>query len=246
MSTYQSNHLSKPVSLRHRLLQNYTISLQDAQTRAAREGKRLEVRGGGRLVVGQKLYSVNGTFMIFETLDGEVGDWRLFDQALPAETMRALTKCQEVPDIPRALIDLLSGHFEVVGDTLTYNTTVTDMCDTGDDQFFLFFPQRMSYKNAKSWCSKIKGNIVLPRGDDTNAYLVDTFLGYRDTCAQIWTHLFWIGSEGDVEEGTWREAVSKEEGDVLDFAPFLQEYDAVQPEVQCVAAVSHNRYVEER
>lgn len=36
-------------------------------------GKRLEVRPGGRLVVGQKLYSLEGDFIVLETLDGEVG-----------------------------------------------------------------------------------------------------------------------------------------------------------------------------
>lgn len=192
--------------------------------------------------MGQKLYSLSGNFMLLETLDGEAGDWRLFGEALPQDTMRALIKCCDVPELPNTLIDLFTGHFKVVGDATTYNTTVTDMCDNGDDEFYLFFPQRMSYQNAKSWCSKLKGNIVLPRDAETNAFLVDTFLGHRDTCAQIWTHLFWIGSEGDVEEGTWKEAILQgDEGDVLGFAPFLQEYDTVQQEVQCVAAVSHNR-----
>ncbi|XP_050698355.1 uncharacterized protein LOC126986351 [Eriocheir sinensis] len=222
----------------------YTHSLKEAQEEAAREGRQLEVRGGGRLVVGQKLYSLGGDFMLLETLDGEAGDWRLFDLALPPDTMRSLIQCRVVPGLPNPIIDLLTGHFEVVGDATTYNTTVTDMCDDGDDGFYLFFPQRMSYSNAKSWCKKIKGNVVLPRDADTNAFLVDTFLGYRDTCAQIWTHLFWIGSEGDVDQGTWKEAElgDDDEGDVLGFAPFLQEYDTVQPEVKCVAAVSHNRY----
>lgn len=34
-------------------------------------GKRLEVQPGGRLVVGQKLYSLAGDFIVLETLDGE-------------------------------------------------------------------------------------------------------------------------------------------------------------------------------
>ncbi|XP_063851371.1 uncharacterized protein LOC135094854 [Scylla paramamosain] len=176
--------------------------------------------------------------MFLETLDGEVGDWRIYKEALPRDAMLILSTCKSATSLPTPLYDLQNGGLEVIGETSTYNTSLEELCDEEPKDFFLFFPFWMTYKEAKLWCGKLKGSVILPKDSETNALLVDRFIAYRDTCAQIWTHLFWVEAEGDAEEDTWRNA----EGELLSFAPFLQEYEAGQEEVLCAAAVSHNRY----
>ena len=150
--------------------------------------------------------------------------------------MLILSTCSGAPSLPTPLYDLQSGGLEVVGEASTSKASLKDLCDVDIKEFYLFFPIWLAYKEAKLWCGKLEGSVVLPQDSGANALLVDTFIGHRDTCAQTWTHLFWVGAEGD-GEGTWRSA----EGEVVPFTPFLQEDETEREGVLCAAAVSHNR-----
>ncbi|MPC67907.1 hypothetical protein E2C01_062093 [Portunus trituberculatus] len=217
--------------------QEHTTSLGEAKRRATDEGTLLEVAGGGRLVVGQKLHSLDGDFMFLETLDGEVGEWKIYPEALPGDTMLIFSTCHGAPSLPTPLYDLQDGRLEVVGEASTSNMSLKALCDKETREFHLFFPVWMTYIEARRWCRKLKGSVALPKDSETNALLVDRFIRHRDTCAQTWTHLFWVDAEGEGKEGPWRTT----EGELLSFTPFLQEDSAGQEDVQCAAAVSHNR-----
>ncbi|XP_050706082.1 uncharacterized protein LOC126991371 [Eriocheir sinensis] len=202
-------------------------------------GARLEVRGGGRLVVGQKLYSLAGDFIVLETLDGEVGDWRLYDIALEPAQMKELLACRDVNDLRTPMIDLWSGHFKVLGPTARRNITLAEICSDRVSGFYLFFPQKTAFSNAFSWCRKLKGNLILPQENVTNAYFFDRFVSYKDECDDIWTHLFWIGSSGNLTSREWERLT---DGELVTWHPFLREYRTVTPEFQCIAVVTHDPY----
>ncbi|XP_050704351.1 uncharacterized protein LOC126989800 [Eriocheir sinensis] len=200
---------------------------------------RLEVVGGGRLVVGQKLYSLAGDFVVLETLDGEVGDWRLYDTALEPVQMKELVACREVSDLRAPIIDLGSGHFKVLGHTTRRNITLAEICSDRVSGFYLFFPQKTAFSKAFSWCRKLKGNLILPQENVTNAYLFDRFVSYKDECDDIWTHLFWIGSRGNLTSLKWQRVT---DGELVTWHPFLREYQIVTQEFQCIAVVTHDPY----
>uniref|UniRef100_A0A0N7Z9T0 C-type lectin domain-containing protein n=1 Tax=Scylla olivacea TaxID=85551 RepID=A0A0N7Z9T0_SCYOL len=200
---------------------------------------RMEVVGGGRLVVGQKLYSMDGDFIVLETLDGEVGDWRLYDTALDLDQMKTLLSCREVTDLRPPMIDLSSGHFKVLGPTIRRNITLAEICSDRVTGFYLFFPQKMIFKHAYTWCIKLKGNLILPEDSESNAYFFDRFVRFKDQCDDIWTHLFWIGSGGNLTTRVWERLT---DGEPIQWYRFLREYRTVTPEFQCIAVVTHDRY----
>ena len=202
-------------------------------------GERLEVRGGGRLVVGQKLYSLDGDFIVLETLDGEVGDWRLYDMALEVDQMKSLLRCRDLGDLRAPMMDLSSGHFEVLGPTSVRNITLSDICSDRVTGFYLFFPQKTTFSRAYSWCRKLKGSLILPEGGASNAYFFDRFVKYKYQCDDIWTHLFWIGSSGNLTTGVWQRLT---DGEPIKWYQFLREYRTVTTEFQCIAVVTHDRY----
>lgn len=218
--------------------QEYKISLE-LPGQGFSNRTRLEVVGGGRLVVGQKLYSLAGDFIVLETLDGEVGDWRLYDTALEASQMKALLTCREVPKLQEPLVDLHSGHFKAVGWTSMGNISLSELCSDRVTGFYLFFPQKTIFTKAYSWCRKLKGNLVLPEDPATNARFFDRFIGHKDECDDIWTHLFWIGSGGNLTTRIWQRLT---DGGPLVWHDFLREYRTVTPEFQCIATVTHDPY----
>nr|XP_045619273.1 uncharacterized protein LOC123771045 [Procambarus clarkii] len=200
---------------------------------------RLEVRGGGRLVVGQRLYSMQGDFILKENLDGEVADYRIYDVALGQEQMKKLLSCSDLPGLKPPLIDLENGVLKVKGPTETRNISTKELCGNYISGFYLFFSGKMFFKDANSWCKKLKGELILPEDDEVNAYLFDRFLSYKDQCSDIWTHLYWIGADGDLKTSRWLKLADQTP---LTFHPFLSLYEAVTTEYQCIASVTHEHY----
>ncbi|KAK3872724.1 hypothetical protein Pcinc_022209 [Petrolisthes cinctipes] len=217
-------------------LQEYEIDLQLPKMSV---GESLEVRGGGRLVVGQRLYSLDGDFLVVEILEGEVGDWRLYDTYLSRSELQEWTNCKNLTSLNDPILDLFSEGFMVRGPTQLSKMPSSEICDMKSTKFFLFFDRKMKFNLAESWCRKLKGELVLPESDEVNADFYDTLFIYKDQCKDIWTHLYWIGTLGNLTTQQW---VKVRDGAPITWSRFLHEYRQVTPEFQCVATVTHDRY----
>ncbi|XP_069192758.1 uncharacterized protein [Procambarus clarkii] len=201
--------------------------------------KRLEVRAGGRLVVGQRLYSMEGGFLVREIVDGEIADYRIYDIALKPTHMNELLNCTDVTDLRKPLIDLESNSFMVKGPTMTRTIEMSELCSNNITGFYLFFSQKMNFKNAYAWCRKLKGSIILPEDAETNAFFFDKFVSYKDQCAYSWTHLYWIGAGGNLTTQQWLQLT---DGTPLKWYQFIREYKTVTTLFKCIAAITHEKY----
>nr|XP_053626951.1 uncharacterized protein LOC128684702 [Cherax quadricarinatus] len=201
--------------------------------------EQLKIRGGGRLVVGQKLYSLQGDFIIQETLDGEVGDYRIYDIALEHSQIVELLNCRDVPELKQPLINLENGALKARGPTTMRNMSLGEICSGHITGFYLFFSEKTIFQHAYSWCSKLHGSLILPEDNQTNAYFFDKFVSYKEQCHNIWTHLFWMGSKGNLTTQQWLKLSDKTP---VTWHPFIKEYTTVSPEFQCIAAVTHRPY----
>ncbi|KAK4308262.1 hypothetical protein Pmani_020016 [Petrolisthes manimaculis] len=217
-------------------LQEYEIDLQLPKMSV---GESVEVRGGGRLVVGQRLYSLDGDFLVVEILDGEVGDWRLYDTYLSRSELQEWTNCKNLTSLNDPILDLFSEGFMVRGPTQLSKMPSSEICDLKSTKFFLFFDRKMKFNLAESWCRKLKGELVLPESEEVNADFYDSLFIYKDQCKDIWTHLYWIGMRGNLTTQQW---VKVRNGAPITWSKFLHEYRQVTPEFQCVATVTHDRY----
>lgn len=201
-------------------------------------GQRLQVKGGGRLVVGQKLYSLDedGGFIVLETLDGAIADYRIYDVALSPEQIRAWMRCRELGVARPPLIDLANGRLRKKGFLREYTVTLDEICGNYVPGFSIFFSEKMNFHNAHTWCRTIKGNLILPRSAEENLDYWTKFIGYKTHCSDIWTHLFWIGVRGNLTTGQW---LSLADGRPIAWSNFLKVYRTVTPQFLCAAAVSH-------
>ncbi|XP_068203413.1 uncharacterized protein [Palaemon carinicauda] len=202
-------------------------------------GNKLEVRAGGRFVLGQRLYTPDGGFHILETLDGEIADYRLYDSFLMPNDIKEIMDCRDPPTLRKPIVSLNEDIFEKVGGVELQKVYLDTICSEHTTEFYLFFSEKRNFPDSVSWCRKIKGEIILPQSPELNEKLYHQFLPYREKCQDIWTHLFWLGFNGDLATGTWRNLRDRRP---IEWFNFLSQYKTVTNESQCAATVSHDPY----
>lgn len=198
----------------------------------------LELKGGGRLVVGQNLGSIDGDFNVLEALDGDIADYRIYNGALSSEQLKDWSKCSDASLTLPPLISLDNGKFTVVGDAKMGNITNSALCGGNFDDFYLFFTEKMDFPVAAAWCEKIEGKLALPKSEAENKVMWNAALKKKDQCSDSWTYLSWLGIIGDPETSQWLGLYNQ----TLSYTNFLPIYDSASKQYQCVATVSHNKY----
>ncbi|KAK7073749.1 hypothetical protein SK128_028594, partial [Halocaridina rubra] len=201
--------------------------------------RELSIQGGGRLVVGQRLYSLNGSHHILETLDGEIADYRIYDIYLTHADMNAFLTCKNPVISKSPLIDLENGRLSLVGEIWIRETELSEICSKHTTRFFLFFVDKLNFHDALEWCKKLQGDVIVPQDPEVNQMLFHKFSPYSEKCQSIWTYMYWIGIQGNLATTDWER--SSDRGPV-DWYNFLPQYKMVTSESLCVAAVSHSPY----
>lgn len=199
----------------------------------------LEVEGGGRLVVGRNLGSVDGDFNALELLDGEVADYRIYDVALGSEQLKEWMECKTLDFFIPPLISFGNGKLEAVGDVKLSDIAISDLCAGSAADFSLFFTEKMDFDRSKAWCEIIGGHLMLPKNENENEEIWNATVRQKDKCSSSWTYLTWLGVAGDPQTLEWRGLLGNES---LAFSNFLPLYKSVSEQYQCVATVSHSRY----
>lgn len=145
-------------------------------------GPRLQIEGGGRLVVGQKLYSLedHGGFNVLEALDGEIADYRIYDMALRLDQIEDWMKCKQVDLGTPPLIDLENSTLQVKGYVEEGTVTLGEICGNHVPGFTIFFSEKMNFHDASTWCNKIKGDLILPRSSEENYRFWEAFITYKE------------------------------------------------------------------
>lgn len=132
--------------------------------------RRLEVAGGGELVVGQNTDALEGQFDLSRTFHGDVADLRLYDVALTLPQIRSFMGCfkDDLLLQTSALVSLEQGSFEVRGPTEEMEIAVTEVCSSGKNSFAMLFPQKKNFNDALTWCEKLRGRLALPTSGSEN------------------------------------------------------------------------------
>lgn len=199
----------------------------------------LEVQGGGRLVLGRNLGSVDGDFNAFELLDGEVTDYRIYDVALGSKQLKEWVECKTLDFFNAPLISFGDSKFKLVGEVEFDDIAISDLCAGIVTDFSLLFTEKMDFHRASAWCEIIGGHMALPKSNYENELIWNATVHKKDECSSSWTYLTWLGIVGDPQTLEWRGLM---ENKSLAFSNFLPIYRSVSEQYQCVATVSHTRY----
>lgn len=199
----------------------------------------LEVKGGGRLVLGRNLGSVDGDFNAFELLDGEVADYRIYDVAFGSEQLKEWVECKTLDFFNAPLISFGDGKLKAVGAVKLDDIAISDLCAGSIADFSLLFTEKMDFERARTWCEIIGGHLALPKSKYENEKIWNATVRHKDKCSSSWTYLTWLGVVGDPQTLEWRGLLDNES---LAFSDFLPIYRSVSEQYQCVATVSHSRY----
>ncbi|XP_042894286.1 uncharacterized protein LOC122268092 [Penaeus japonicus] len=226
---YGWNHFCVSVNLTARKVQ---VLYNDVLTEVAVEDP-LEVRGGGRLVVGQDLDSIDGGFDINQSLDGTIADYRLYDVALSIEEMSDFINFTNPEGSTKPLLDLVNGKLQSIGSVLMLNITEHEIRKEVPWRNILF-PYKMDYASAVTWCRKIKGTLSVPRSEEENIWMYDNFLKFHQQCTGLWPNQYWIGVFGNLSANLW---VADSDQKPITYGNFYEGWDEPTSKFQCLSMI---------
>lgn len=167
--------------------------------------QRFAITGGGRLVLGQELDTLDGGFNVYQSFTGEMADWVLLNESLSTEEMKDYVACRGLPSRVRPLLHFdssLSG-WELKGSSLSYNLTTEEVCGHRFVDSLVMFPIPMTREEAAEWCHKVGGHLPVPQNRDDNEELVHLGTRYTGECLNSWSTVAWLGITGNLSTGVW-------------------------------------------
>lgn len=138
----------------------------------------LEMEGGegARLVMGQSL-NLDGQFDLSHTLHAEVADLRIYNFPMDVSQMRIFASCgldEVAASLPSPVLSQAQGNFKVKGPTEEMEVDEDKVCGGHhNDAAIMLFPEKQNFKDAMSWCLKLRGTVALPRTSRENIQLFD-------------------------------------------------------------------------
>lgn len=206
-------------------------------------GERLEVRGGGRLVMGQDLDSLEGSFNVRQSLHGDIADFVIYPQALDSDALKLYTKCGQLETgevEPIIYFNSDMTMFKVLGSTSVSKISLDDLCRQ-DESRLIMVTQTMDFSSSYTLCSILKGRLAVPKNEEENTKIYNDFLIFNDLCVLNWGSLYWLGIKGDVNSGQW---FVLPEMNSLGWSNFPKGWGTVKPNQDC-ASVGGEAYPRE-
>ncbi|XP_047495013.1 uncharacterized protein LOC125043107 [Penaeus chinensis] len=161
------------------------------------------ITGGGRLVFGQELDSLDGGFDINQSLDGQLVDLRIYDVALTVEEMRNFVECDAEKISHTPILTLDSDVLEVKGSTLLSRRPEEEVCQNKPYRT-MFFPESRSKDEASLWCRMFKGSLSVPSNAEENKSIRDAISStFKTQCTNCYGCRYWLGMKGDPASGAW-------------------------------------------
>ncbi|XP_071549993.1 uncharacterized protein [Panulirus ornatus] len=188
------------------LAYNGELQEHDLNIERSRIRKRLEVAGGGRLIVGQELDSIKGEFDIAQAMDGEVTDYRLYDVALTPEELVMFTSCreEEPSSLPsrEPLITLDNGRLEPQGMVTNTSLVMSEICRRVYS-YEILIPKKDTFNNTVIFCRKLKATVAVPKDAEENRMIFNKFQHLSPYCQGTYKALYWVGALGNLSTGGW-------------------------------------------
>ncbi|XP_063847758.1 uncharacterized protein LOC135092906 [Scylla paramamosain] len=150
-------------------------------------GEEAEVRGGGRLVVGQRQAVVDGGFSTAFSLRGQLADLRLFDTVLTQDEVLSFVTCQAAEGVaaaPLVSFAALQDAFRV-GEAEVGSLQVQDACMDAAWQLVVI-SHPVTFHDAQSLCGLLgqpaDRALVTPASMDEQDALLAGVAPYEDSC----------------------------------------------------------------
>lgn len=208
-------------------------------------GEELKIRGGGYMCVGQEQDRPGGGFNKDQCLDGELADYRVFDEALTTAQMESyISVCNQKEEnkvglLPNPIVTLLNGHLELLQPGVNSTVSTEEICLNFKYGFVLLFPQRGTFFDALSWCENVNGNLTLPANEVENNELFDRFFRFKDQCIDSLRRLYWLGAKGDL---VGKQYLKLSDNKPLTYKNFRHGWDVPSVEYQCMSANTKENY----
>ncbi|XP_066973762.1 uncharacterized protein [Macrobrachium rosenbergii] len=165
----------------------------------------LKLEGGGSLYLGQDQGKVKGGFSKRQSLQGTVGDFRMYDFVLSYDEMQAYMVFRENYTLLVPVIDFsdVSEQFEI--SRVAIGMLSSNVRQSGFEPHTIFSPETRTFEDAALFCKIFGGTISYPTGENENSKLTEGMFPYLKQCG-IENHFgtFWVGIKKDSESGIWK------------------------------------------
>ncbi|XP_071526299.1 uncharacterized protein [Panulirus ornatus] len=199
----------------------------------AEGGRELAVHGGGRLVLGQDLDSLEGGFNDRQSVHGNVADFILLPQALHHSYLKDYVKCQPPETDLEAILyfgDDLSA-FELKG-SINVSVISLDTICRYEPHTQILLPQKLNFFDSRAVCAKLGGTLAVPTNREENEKILDEFIEFSVECTDSYGTMYWLGIKGHLDTGEW---IAIRENKSITWNNFFANYEKVRQGQQCVS-----------
>ena len=191
-----------------------------------------KIIGGGRLVFGQELDSVDGLFSKSQGLSGDLADILLVNELMSLDNVNDYMNCQLDLRKYSWLFSLEEnvGEMEAKGSFRFFNVTKKDICEKISSPL-LPYPLLLTYEKATLFCKSVSGILFTPTNEYEDLILDTYFLDILGNCPGSYSTNYWLGIRAEVSRNEWISTWTNLE---IHFSNFAQYWDDVDPSHQCV------------
>ncbi|XP_042876519.1 uncharacterized protein LOC122256115 [Penaeus japonicus] len=168
------------------------------------------VKGYGRFVLGQNV-NPSSDWDVTQTFHGEMVDFRYYNTTMPFQDLVKYTTCQAEDTDLEPLYGFQKNltALELRGSVEVIEAALEEICRPVFS-YLIMFTQKMSFNGALSRCRSFVGELAVPHDLEENDRIYDNYIRFNDQCTQGWAALYWLGIEGNISAGTWRNLAKDE------------------------------------
>ncbi|XP_068247746.1 uncharacterized protein [Palaemon carinicauda] len=172
----------------------------------------VKVIGGGRLVIGNDMDSLEGDFAIDQAMKGELANYLFYDSILTPQNLMDYATCQTKIEGLEPLYQF-SGSWPVLelkGKTSRYTASIESVCPKVRSRHAtVHFPYKMGFLEANRWCSILKGSLEVPENEEEHGKSAELAGRFMKQCT-FGAGIYWLGISRDHSGEAWRKLSNKE------------------------------------
>ncbi|KAG7155932.1 Neuronal pentraxin-2-like 2 [Homarus americanus] len=200
-------------------------------------GRRVQVQGGGRLIIGQEQDGKEGKYDITQAMDGEIADYKFYNVLLTPEELLNFTTCAgPLPATTPPLLTLDDSRLEIKGPTAKTNISEEEICQNLTS-YLLLIPEKVEFQESITTCNKLRGTLALPKNAVENINIIEQFQHFSSRCEDTYACLYWAGTKGILSTGHWVQLTNNEP---VAWHNFHNPSQTPHEIYQCVAIASGN------
>lgn len=193
-----------------------------------------KIDGGGRIVIGQDLDTMEGLFSDLQSYEGDIADFMLMEGLMTVDDAINYVNCRPFDSKYDALYDFKSKRdlFSVFGKTKFQYVTMYEICKEADD-VMMIYTVPLAFEESRKFCLDFGGNLLVPKNEIENNRTFEMLKNFSTICLGTFSTAYWYGIKGDIDSGVWSNTFNE---NPITWDSFAYNWNLVTDDRKCVSA----------